>query len=77
MPPQGPLLVDQLRFMAEAHADDNAYEDLDARDAITFRQWDERSNRVARWLTARGCSPKGPTFSTSAVSPRGRTAPSR
>ena len=54
MPPKGPLLVDQLRFMAEAHADDNAYEDLDAREAITFRQWDERSNRVARWLTARG-----------------------
>src|SRR5438128_9316115 len=54
MPPQGPLLVDQLRFMAAAHADDNAYEDLDACEAITFRQWDERSNRVARWLTARG-----------------------
>src|SRR5450432_3201908 len=42
--------------MAEAHADENAYEDLDAREAITFRQWDERSNRVARWLTARGVS---------------------
>jgi acyl-CoA synthetase (AMP-forming)/AMP-acid ligase II len=54
MPPQGPLLVDQLRFMAEAHSDDNAYEDLDAREAITFRQWDERSNRIARWLAARG-----------------------
>ena len=54
MPPKGPLLVDQLRFMAEAHGDDNGYEDLDAREAITFRQWDERSNQVARWLTAHG-----------------------
>jgi acyl-CoA synthetase (AMP-forming)/AMP-acid ligase II len=54
MPPQGPLLVDQLRFMAEAHTDDPAYEDLDAGELITFRQWDERSNQVARWLTARG-----------------------
>src|SRR5207247_433560 len=27
---------------------------LDAQKAITFRQWDERSNRVARWLAARG-----------------------
>ena len=54
MPPQGPLLVDQLRFMADAHSDDNAYEDLDAREAITFRQWDERSNGIARWLAARG-----------------------
>ncbi len=54
MPPKGPLLVDQLRFMAEAHADDNAYEDLDRGETITFRQWDERSNRLARWLTARG-----------------------
>jgi acyl-CoA synthetase (AMP-forming)/AMP-acid ligase II len=54
VPVNGPLLVDQLRFMAEAHADENAYEDLDAREAITFQQWDERSNRVARWLAARG-----------------------
>ena len=54
MPPKGPLLVDQLRFMSETLPNDNAYEDLDAGAAITFRQWDERSNRVARWLTAHG-----------------------
>jgi hypothetical protein len=42
VPPKGPLLVDQLRFMSEIHADVNAYEDLDARTAMTFRQWDER-----------------------------------
>ncbi len=50
MPPRGPLLVDQLRFMAEAHGEAVAYENLGAETTITFAEWDARSNRVARWL---------------------------
>ena len=54
--PEGPLLVDQLRFMAATWPDDVAYRDLDAGMSITFRTWDERSNRAARWLVAQGVS---------------------
>jgi acyl-CoA synthetase (AMP-forming)/AMP-acid ligase II len=52
--PAGPLLVDQLRFMAERYPDEVAYRDLDAGEAITFAEWNARSNQAARWLTARG-----------------------
>jgi acyl-CoA synthetase (AMP-forming)/AMP-acid ligase II len=52
--PAGPLLVDQLRFMARRWPDEVAYRDLVAGAAITFRQWDERSNQAARWLADRG-----------------------
>ena len=34
--PDGPMLVDQLRFMAQEHADEIAYQDLDAGTALTF-----------------------------------------
>lgn len=49
--PEGPLLVDQLRFMAVAHPDEAAYRNLDAGTSISFREWDGTSNRLARWLT--------------------------
>ena len=52
--PEGPMLVDQLRFMAQRWPDDVAYRDLDAKEAITFREWDARSNRAARWLIDHG-----------------------
>jgi acyl-CoA synthetase (AMP-forming)/AMP-acid ligase II len=48
--PDGHLLVDQLRFMARTGGERVAYADLDADATITFREWDERSNQVARWL---------------------------
>jgi len=51
--PEGHLLVDQLRFMAQHWPDEIGYRDLDA-GAITFREWDERSNQVARWLLDQG-----------------------
>ena len=49
--PEGPLLVDQLRFMAAVHPEELAYRDLDAGASITFTEWEEASNRLARWLT--------------------------
>jgi acyl-CoA synthetase (AMP-forming)/AMP-acid ligase II len=52
--PDGHLLVDQLRFMARTGGDRVAYSDLDAGTTITFTEWDERSNQVARWLIDRG-----------------------
>jgi acyl-CoA synthetase (AMP-forming)/AMP-acid ligase II len=52
--PDGHLLVDQLRFMARRGPDRVAYADLDAPATITFREWDERSNQVARWLVDHG-----------------------
>src|SRR5215475_5182180 len=51
--PEGHLLVDQLRFMAGRWPDEIGYRDLDA-GAVTFREWDERSNQVARWLIDQG-----------------------
>ena len=48
--PAGPLLVDQLRFMATVQPDEIAYQDLGAGDGITFAQWEARSNQAARWL---------------------------
>jgi acyl-CoA synthetase (AMP-forming)/AMP-acid ligase II len=52
--PDGHLLVDQLRFMARSGGDRPAYTDLDAGETITFTQWDQRSNQVARWLVEHG-----------------------
>lgn len=52
--PRGPLLVDMLRFMAEEHAGATAYRNLDAGTSISFREWEEASNRVARWLVGHG-----------------------
>jgi acyl-CoA synthetase (AMP-forming)/AMP-acid ligase II len=54
MPDWGDLQVDQLRFMAGRHGSEVAYRDLDAGTAITFAEWDERSNRLARALVALG-----------------------
>src|SRR3954454_3500748 len=54
MPPEGPLLVDQLRFMAATHGDAIAYEDLGRDTSITFDAWDRHSNRVWRWLSVAG-----------------------
>jgi acyl-CoA synthetase (AMP-forming)/AMP-acid ligase II len=52
--PDGHLLVDQLRFMGRTVPDLVAYADLDAGTSITFRGWDEGSNRLARWLADHG-----------------------
>jgi acyl-CoA synthetase (AMP-forming)/AMP-acid ligase II len=52
--PEGHLLVDQLRFMARTGGDRVAYSDLDAGASLTFREWDDRSNQLARWLVDRG-----------------------
>src|SRR3954454_12189921 len=52
--PQGPMLVDQLRFMAQQWPDEVAYIDLNAGTEITFAQWDARSNQIARWLIDHG-----------------------
>jgi acyl-CoA synthetase (AMP-forming)/AMP-acid ligase II len=52
--PDGPMLVDQLRFMARHVPDEPAYRDLDAGSTLTFREWDERSNQLARWLIDHG-----------------------
>jgi acyl-CoA synthetase (AMP-forming)/AMP-acid ligase II len=54
MPAWGELLVDQLRFMARRHGDEVAYRDLGSGGAITFHEWDTRSNRLARGLARRG-----------------------
>jgi acyl-CoA synthetase (AMP-forming)/AMP-acid ligase II len=52
--PEGPMLVDQLRFMAQRWPDEQAYIDVDAGTALTFHDWDTRSNQLARWLLDRG-----------------------
>ena len=48
------MLVDQLRFMANVHANEVAYRDLNAGTEITFAEWDARSNQIARWLIDHG-----------------------
>lgn len=48
------LLPDQLRLMVEDVPDEVAYVDVASGTSLTFRQWDERSNRLARWLVERG-----------------------
>jgi acyl-CoA synthetase (AMP-forming)/AMP-acid ligase II len=57
MPAWGDLQVDQLRYMAGAYGTETAYRDLDAGTAITFAEWDEQSNRLARGLVGRGVKP--------------------
>jgi acyl-CoA synthetase (AMP-forming)/AMP-acid ligase II len=50
----GELQVDQLRFMAQTYADEIAYRDLDAGTQVTFTEWDEQSNRLARFFVEQG-----------------------
>jgi acyl-CoA synthetase (AMP-forming)/AMP-acid ligase II len=52
--PDGPLLVDQLRFMAAQYPDEVAYRDLCAGNHVTFATWEAESNRAARWLIGQG-----------------------
>jgi acyl-CoA synthetase (AMP-forming)/AMP-acid ligase II len=52
--PEGPLLVDQLRYMAKHFGDEAGYIDLDAQRTLTFKEWDEQSNQAARWLAQNG-----------------------
>jgi acyl-CoA synthetase (AMP-forming)/AMP-acid ligase II len=52
--PDGPLLVDQLRFMAARYPDETGYADLNAGTSLTFAEWNTQSNRVARWLVEQG-----------------------
>src|SRR5438105_14311160 len=52
--PAGPMLVDQLRFMARRFPDEPAYRDLDAGTTLTFREWHEQSSRLAHWLIDHG-----------------------
>ncbi|HET6772605.1 MAG TPA: class I adenylate-forming enzyme family protein [Acidimicrobiales bacterium] len=48
------LLPDQLRLMAAALPDEVAFSDVVANRDMTFRQWESRSNRLARWLVGQG-----------------------
>jgi acyl-CoA synthetase (AMP-forming)/AMP-acid ligase II len=52
--PAGPMMVDQLRYMAQVFPEEPGYVDLDAQQTLRFREWDERSNQVARWLVTNG-----------------------
>src|SRR5437763_13352028 len=54
MPDWGELLVDQLRFMARRDGGEIAYRDMGSGEALTFHEWDARSNALARGLVARG-----------------------
>ncbi|MGZ6993644.1 MAG: class I adenylate-forming enzyme family protein [Acidimicrobiia bacterium] len=53
-PAWGHLQVDQLRFMANRYGDELAYRDLDAGTELTFAEWDEQSNRLARFFVEQG-----------------------
>ena len=44
MPDWGELLVDQLRFMARRDGGEIAYRDMGSGEALTFHEWDARSN---------------------------------
>jgi len=48
------LLTDQLRLMAEHVPDEVAYKNLDSGETLTFRAWEQRSNRLARGLVGQG-----------------------
>jgi acyl-CoA synthetase (AMP-forming)/AMP-acid ligase II len=48
------LLPDQLRLMAGAYPDEVAYTDVGADLDLTFREWEARSNQLARWLLGQG-----------------------
>ncbi|MCU1458316.1 MAG: hypothetical protein JWL73_2408 [Actinomycetia bacterium] len=54
MPDWGTLQVDQLRYMAREHGDQVAYRNLGDDTSLTFSEWDERSNQLARFLVGRG-----------------------
>jgi len=53
------LLVDQLRTMARLYGDEVAFHDLDGDKTLTFTQWNERSNQLARGLAGKGAIRKG------------------
>jgi acyl-CoA synthetase (AMP-forming)/AMP-acid ligase II len=57
VPAWGELQEDQLRFMARTIPDEVAYRNLDARTALTFSEWEQRSNRLARGLVTLGVAP--------------------
>ncbi|MDP1792491.1 MAG: AMP-binding protein, partial [Acidimicrobiales bacterium] len=48
------LLTDQLRMMAEHFADEPAAINVTTNEEMTFREWDGRSNALARWITDQG-----------------------
>lgn len=48
------LLPDQLRIMAEHFGDEVGYTDVGAGLDLTFAEWEDASNRLARWLVAQG-----------------------
>ena len=48
------LLTDQLRLMADAVGDEIAATDLGSDTDLTFAAWEDRSNRLARWLVGHG-----------------------
>lgn len=50
----GHLQTDQLRLMAGHFADEVGYKNLDTGAELTFGQWEERSNRLARGLVSAG-----------------------
>jgi acyl-CoA synthetase (AMP-forming)/AMP-acid ligase II len=54
MPDWGELLVDQLRFLARRDGGEVAYRNMGTGEALTFHEWDARSNALARGLVARG-----------------------
>ena len=53
----GDLQVDQLRFMASRDGAEVAYRDLDAGTSITFAEWDQQSNQLARAFVELGINP--------------------
>ena len=53
-PAWGELQVDQLRFMADRYGNEVAYRDLDAGTELSFAEWDEQSNRLARFFVDQG-----------------------
>lgn len=48
------LLPDQLRLMADAFPDEIGFTDVARGLDLTFREWESRSNRLARWLIGQG-----------------------
>ena len=48
------LLTDQLRLMAEHFPEEIGYKSLGKDESLSFAAWEERSNQLARGLTARG-----------------------